>query len=59
MQQGLAALSRLIAELDALLATRDLRFADLVGRTADALEDYGQQPARPGHWQRFVPPEAL
>jgi dihydroorotate dehydrogenase len=58
MQQGFAALSRLIAELDALLATRDLRFADLVGRTADALEDYGQQPARPGHWQRFVPPEA-
>ncbi len=58
MQEGFSALTRLVTELDALLAARDLRFADLVGRTADALEGYGQQPARPGHWRQFVPPDA-
>lgn len=59
MEQGFGGLTRLITELDGLLAVRERHFADLVGRTADALEGYGQQPERPGHWKQFVPPEAL
>lgn len=58
MEQGFAALTRLIAELDRLLAARDLTLAALIGRTADALEGYGEQPARPGHWRAFIPREA-
>lgn len=59
MEQGFGALTRIIAELDALLAARGMRFAELVGRTADALEGYGEQPERPGHWKSFVPPETF
>ena len=59
MEGGFPALSRILAELDALLAGRGLRFADLVGRTADALAGYGDQADRPEHWKRFVPPETF
>ncbi len=59
MEQGFGALTRIIAELDALLEARSLRFTDLVGRTADALEGYGDQSARPGHWKHFVPLETF
>jgi dihydroorotate dehydrogenase len=58
MEQGFPALTRLITELDTLLAARSLRHADLIGRTADALQGYGQQPARPGYWKKFIPKEA-
>ena len=59
MQQGFAGLTRTLAELDAFLAERDLTFAALVGRAADALTPYGAQPESPGHWKKFVPPETL
>ncbi len=59
MEQGFGALARIIAELEALLEARTLRFADLIGRTADALEGYGAQLERPGHWKSFVPPETF
>jgi dihydroorotate dehydrogenase len=59
MHEGFAGLSRVIAELDALLAARALAFAELIGRAADALQDYGAQPETPGRWQQFVPPETL
>ena len=59
MQEGFGGLTRTIAELDRLLAARDLRFADIVGRTADALQDYAQQIPVPGRWRDFVPKETL
>ncbi|HYZ20900.1 MAG TPA: dihydroorotate dehydrogenase [Rhodopila sp.] len=59
MLEGFAALPRMLAELDGLLAERGPQFGDLVGRTADALGAYGEQPAAPGRWERFVPPETL
>ena len=38
------------------LAVRDLRFADIIGRTADTLASYADVPDRPGHGLGFVPP---
>ncbi|MGH7213113.1 MAG: hypothetical protein ACREF1_16830, partial [Acetobacteraceae bacterium] len=59
MHEGFGGLARTLAELDALLAARGLRFEALVGRAADALAGYGAQPEIPGRWRRFVPPETL
>lgn len=59
MHEGFAGLSRIIAELDELLAARGCCFSDLVGRAADALQPYGAQAERRGHWQHFVPADAL
>lgn len=59
MHEGFAGLTRVIDELEALLAARDLRFADLIGRAADALRSYGEQPEMPERWKAFVPPETL
>jgi dihydroorotate dehydrogenase len=58
MHEGFGGIARLIRELDAFLEERGIRFAELVGRAADALQPYGVQPERPGHWRSFVPPEA-
>jgi dihydroorotate dehydrogenase (NAD+) catalytic subunit len=59
MHEGFSAITRILGELDALLAARELVFADLIGRTADALKGYSDQPERPGHWQDYVPRETL
>jgi dihydroorotate dehydrogenase (NAD+) catalytic subunit len=59
MLEGFGALTRVLTELDAALAERGLRLTDLVGRAADALGAYGDQPDRPGHWRDFVPRETL
>ncbi len=58
MLEGFGALRRIITELDTLLAARRLCFSDLVGKAADQLRSYAEQPIRPGHWERFVPSEA-
>jgi dihydroorotate dehydrogenase (NAD+) catalytic subunit len=59
MHEGFSAITRLIAELDAYLASRELQFGDLVGRTADLLAGYGTQSSKPGRWRDFVPRETL
>lgn len=59
MQEGFGGLSRILIELDAFLSERDLTFRDLIGRTADSLTGYGEQPEIPGRWGDFVPPETL
>ncbi len=59
MHEGFAGLTRVIGELEAVLAARGVRFAALVGRAADALHSYGEQPARPGRWRDFVPAETI
>ena len=59
MQEGFAGIARLIAELTRFLEQRDLRFSDIVGTSAAALQTYAEQPDIPGHWKQFVPPETL
>jgi dihydroorotate dehydrogenase len=59
MHEGFGGLTRIVAELDAFLAARDMRFTDLIGRSADALQGYATQPERVGRWRDFVPPETL
>ena len=59
MHQGFPAITRMVQELEAFLAARELSFQDLVGRTADSLAGYGEQPAIPGRWRDFVPAETL
>jgi dihydroorotate dehydrogenase len=59
MHEGFGAISRIISELDQFLAGRGLTFTALTGQTADRLAGYGAQPAVPGRWRDFVPPETL
>lgn len=59
MHEGFAGLSRMIAELNDLLAQRSKTWNDLVGRAADALTSYADQPERPERWRDFVPVETL
>lgn len=59
MENGFDAITRIIGELDGLLAARGLAVADLIGRAADALGSYADQRERPGHWRNFVPPETI
>jgi dihydroorotate dehydrogenase (NAD+) catalytic subunit len=59
MHEGLGGLTRVISELDSFLAKRDLTFGELIGRSADALTGYAEQPETPGRWRDFVPSETL
>jgi dihydroorotate dehydrogenase len=59
MHEGFGGLARVIAELDGWLQAREMRFSELVGRAADALQGYGAQAETPGRWKAFVPPETL
>jgi dihydroorotate dehydrogenase len=59
MHEGFGAVTRMVAELDAFLAAREIVFRDVIGRTADALTGYADQPEIPGRWRDFVPPETL
>jgi dihydroorotate dehydrogenase (NAD+) catalytic subunit len=59
MHEGFGALSRILEELGSFLAGRGVSFAALVGRTADRLGGYADQPEIPGRWRDFVPPETL
>lgn len=59
MHEGFGGLTRVIAELDSFLDRRGLTFSELVGKSADALVGYGEQPETPGRWRDFVPPETL
>ncbi len=57
MQGGFAALGHARDELASWLVAKDLMLCDVVGRAADALGGYTEQPARPGRWRDFVPDE--
>jgi dihydroorotate dehydrogenase (NAD+) catalytic subunit len=59
MHEGFGGLTRVLHELDSFLAERDITFMQLIGRSADALRGYGEQPETPGRWRDFVPPETL
>jgi dihydroorotate dehydrogenase len=58
MHEGFGGLTRIIDELDGFLAAHEMRFSALVGRSADTLQGYAEQPERPGHWKQFVPAES-
>jgi dihydroorotate dehydrogenase (NAD+) catalytic subunit len=59
MQEGFGAITRLIHELEQFLGARGMQFTALVGKSADALQSYADQPEAPGRWRNFVPPESL
>jgi dihydroorotate dehydrogenase (NAD+) catalytic subunit len=59
IHEGFAGLTRVIRELDSLLAAAGLPFADLIGQAGDALQAYGEQAEIPGRWKQFVPPETF
>jgi dihydroorotate dehydrogenase len=59
MHEGFAGLTRVLNELDSFLAQHDVPFRDLIGRSADALTGYGEQPETPSRWRDCVPPETL
>jgi dihydroorotate dehydrogenase (NAD+) catalytic subunit len=59
MHEGFGALGRFLQELESFLVDRGVTFGELIGRTADALGRYADQPERPGRWRDFVPPETL
>ncbi len=59
MHEGFGALTRIIGELEALLTARGLDFSELIGRAADRLASYAEQPEQPGRWRNYVPPETL
>jgi dihydroorotate dehydrogenase (NAD+) catalytic subunit len=59
MHEGFSSLTRVIGELDGFLAARGLTFRELIGRSADALMGYAEQPETPGRWRDFVPLETL
>ena len=58
MTGGFGVVSRSIGELDAYLDARHQVAADLVGRAADRLEAYTDQPFDEDRWTRFVVPES-
>jgi dihydroorotate dehydrogenase (NAD+) catalytic subunit len=59
MHDGFDGLARVIRELDVLLEERRMVFSELIGRAADALQGYGEQPAAPGRWKEVVPAETI
>jgi dihydroorotate dehydrogenase (NAD+) catalytic subunit len=59
MHEGFGGLTRVLRELDDFLASREVCFSGIVGRAADSLHGYAEQPETPGRWRDFVPPETL
>ena len=56
---GFGVVAASLAELNQYLAVKGMSAAALVGRAADRLQAYHEQPARPGYWKGFVPPGGL
>lgn len=59
MLGGVRVLRRAIEELDGYLKEQGVTANRIIGEAADKLTAYTGQPARPGHWKKFVRPEAL
>jgi dihydroorotate dehydrogenase (NAD+) catalytic subunit len=59
MTGGFGVLGGAIAGLTAYLAGKKLDAAALRGLAADRVGSYDGLAQRPGHWQKFVPPETL
>ncbi len=59
MVNGFGAIGTCLADLQTHLSDKKLDAQALIGRTADRLQTYAEQAARPGLWQSFVPPESV
>jgi dihydroorotate dehydrogenase (NAD+) catalytic subunit len=59
MTGGVAVIQQSLAEFGAYLERKSVDATALVGEAADKLATYQEQPARPGYWKKFVPPEML
>jgi len=55
---GFDAIRRAITELDDYLTTRGDTAESIVGRAADRITAYTDQPADPSAWHRFIPEES-
>ncbi len=55
---GFGVIEAAIEELDHYLETRQETVAEIVGRAADRMTTYTDQPADPQRWERFVPSPA-
>lgn len=55
---GFSVISEAIAELDSYLQDHGDTATEIVGRAADRLTAYTDQPFEEQHWQSFVPPES-
>jgi dihydroorotate dehydrogenase (NAD+) catalytic subunit len=59
MMEGFGALMRLRKEVLDFVTARGTSVEDLIGKAADKLGRYSEQPFRPGRWRDFVPVETL
>jgi dihydroorotate dehydrogenase (NAD+) catalytic subunit len=59
MAEGFEALTRIRNEVLDFLRSRNLSAEELIGKAADKMRRYDEQPLRPGRWRDFVPAEAL
>lgn len=55
---GFKVLDRAIARIDDYLERRGETALELIGRAADRVESFKEQPSRPDYWREFLPPEA-
>jgi dihydroorotate dehydrogenase len=56
---GFGVIETTLAEFAAYLARKNVTARALVGRAADQIASYQDQPSRPGYWREFVPPGGL
>jgi dihydroorotate dehydrogenase (NAD+) catalytic subunit len=54
-REGFPALTQARADLLAFLTAKNVSARDLIGRAADSVQPYADQPERPGRWRDFVP----
>lgn len=59
MSGGFGVLGEAVAQLRDYLARKGIRAADLVGRTADAVQTFAEQSADADRWRGYVPAETL
>ncbi|HEX3506118.1 MAG TPA: hypothetical protein VHU22_22270 [Xanthobacteraceae bacterium] len=59
MAEGFGALTRIRSEVLEFLRSRNLCAEEIIGKAADKMRRYDEQPVRPGRWRDFVPAEAL
>jgi dihydroorotate dehydrogenase len=55
---GFGVLNDAIEQMDAYLSRRGETASEIVGRAADRVGTFRDQPSRPGWWTEFIPPEA-
>jgi dihydroorotate dehydrogenase len=57
MMEGFGALTRLRTEVLDFVTARGTSVEELIGKAADKLGRYSEQPLQPGRWKNFVPAE--